>query len=152
MKEEYDTTIGDSKTISKHIDMIQEGVPFPLQKGGRKLRGIVWRHFAEKEDDHSTVRCRVPVCNGFEISRGRKDGPKKFLTCTSMKKHVRKVHPELWEPLAREGKAMRKDEQGPIDNKAIEHGQSLDTTDCLVEQESPLPEHFLGGGLHWITE
>ena len=143
LKKEYETTKIISKfnshaqeLLDKPIDMLHEGQPFPLPKSGTKLRGIVWRHFSEKEDDHSTVRCRVPVCNGFEISRGRKDGPKKFLTCTSMKKHVRKVHPELWEPLASEEKARRKEqEQGPIDNKDLENSHSEDTTDCLVETE-----------------
>ena len=71
-------------------------------------RGVFWRYFAEVVDDHSTVICQEDGC-GMRVSRGKKDGPKKNLSCSAMKKHLQKKHPDIWAKLEAENQQKEKD-------------------------------------------
>lgn len=73
-------------------------------------RGAFWRCYKEVDDDHSTVICQEDGC-GVRISRGKKDGPKKNLSCSTMKKHLTKVHPVTWSKLEAEKQQKEKEKE-----------------------------------------
>ena len=60
-----------------------------------------WAHYTKVPGDETTVICQVNDC-GVMVSRGKKDGPKKNLSPTGMKVHLKNHHTTEWNQVQRD--------------------------------------------------